>query len=56
MEDLNLNGCWRTQSISNHHRCLRVEADSLHQLADVSKRSVTVFVSHVDVVLDFLSE
>lgn len=56
MEDLNLNGCWRTQPISNHGRCLHVEAASPHQVADVSIRCVTVFVSYADVVLGFLRE
>lgn len=38
-----LNGYWRTQPISNHHRCCHVIADSLHQVANVSIRCVTVF-------------
>lgn len=38
-----LNGYWRTQPISNHHRCFHVVGDSLHQVANVSVRCVTVF-------------
>lgn len=38
-----LNGYWRTPHISNYHRCLHVVADSLHQVANVSIRCVTVF-------------
>lgn len=34
--DLNgLNGCWRAQHVSNHHRCFHVVANSPHQVASV---------------------
>lgn len=34
--DLNcLNGCWRAQHVSNHHRCFHVVANSAHQVANV---------------------
>lgn len=45
-----------TAYFSNHGRCLHVEADSCHQVAGVSVRCVTVFVSYADVVLGFLRE